>query len=129
MFLQTLKTLMAKLKASDWGALDREPYLSHVVETRLMLGETENLAAYRAQALQALVFNALVFGATENDASDGQLKVRKKYGQRHVARIEPFIVRRRTWTPTKRFHMKILKLSSGSLLETRLILTLGVTPS
>lgn len=23
MFLQTLKTLMAKLKASDWGALDR----------------------------------------------------------------------------------------------------------
>lgn len=25
MFLQTLKTLMAKLKASDWGALDREP--------------------------------------------------------------------------------------------------------
>jgi hypothetical protein len=24
MFLHTLKTLMAKLKASDWGALDRE---------------------------------------------------------------------------------------------------------
>lgn len=26
MFLQTLKTLMAKLKASDWGALDRKSF-------------------------------------------------------------------------------------------------------
>jgi hypothetical protein len=76
MFLQTLKTLMAKLKASDWGALDREPYFSHIVGVMLMLAETENLAGYRAQTLQALLFNALVFGVTENDASDGQLKVR-----------------------------------------------------
>jgi hypothetical protein len=30
MFLQTLKTLMAKLKASDWGALDRELFFLHV---------------------------------------------------------------------------------------------------
>jgi len=40
-----------------------------------MAVESENLAAYHAQTLQALLFNALMFGVTENDASDGQLKV------------------------------------------------------
>lgn len=34
----------------------------------------ENLASYRAQTLQGMLLNALVFGITENDASDGQLK-------------------------------------------------------
>lgn len=35
MFLQTLKTLMAKLKASDWGALDRK--LSQEISCSIIL--------------------------------------------------------------------------------------------
>jgi len=75
MFLHTLKTLMAKLKASDWSALDREIGFIRVEMAMLTRAEPENLAAYRAQTLQALLFNAMVFGVAENDASDGQLKV------------------------------------------------------
>ena len=129
MFLQTLKTLMAKLKASDWGALDRKLDFSHIGGTTLILVESENLAAYRAQGLQALLFNALVFGVTENDVSDDQLKV-KKINEDSVGyrTLNPLSVHRRTWTLTKSLHMRIPMLSSGSLLETRLILTPGVTP-
>ncbi|KDQ64239.1 hypothetical protein JAAARDRAFT_220269 [Jaapia argillacea MUCL 33604] len=46
-FLTTLKTLMAKLKANDWGAL------------------SQNLAAHRAQQLRLLLPRALAYGATE----------------------------------------------------------------
>ncbi|OSX60153.1 hypothetical protein POSPLADRAFT_1121180, partial [Postia placenta MAD-698-R-SB12] len=46
-FLQTLKTLMAKLKANDWGAL------------------SQTMAAHRAQLLLALLPRALALGATE----------------------------------------------------------------
>ncbi|PCH41519.1 hypothetical protein WOLCODRAFT_163166 [Wolfiporia cocos MD-104 SS10] len=47
MFLQTLKTLMAKLKANDWGAL------------------SQNMAAHRAQLLLTFLPKALAIGATE----------------------------------------------------------------
>ncbi|EJF62764.1 hypothetical protein DICSQDRAFT_57253 [Dichomitus squalens LYAD-421 SS1] len=46
-FLQTMKTLMAKLKANDWGAM------------------SQNLAAHRVHVLVSLLPNALAFGATE----------------------------------------------------------------
>ncbi|OBZ77080.1 hypothetical protein A0H81_03826 [Grifola frondosa] len=46
-FLQTLKTLMAKLKVNDWGAL------------------SQNLASHRAQLLLSLLPAAIAFGATE----------------------------------------------------------------
>ncbi|KAI0921705.1 hypothetical protein AcW2_006594 [Taiwanofungus camphoratus] len=55
-FLQTLKTLMAKLKANDWGAL------------------SQNLAAHRAQLLLGLLPNAFAFGATEIDPEIEPLK-------------------------------------------------------
>ncbi|RPD81278.1 hypothetical protein L226DRAFT_549908 [Lentinus tigrinus ALCF2SS1-7] len=46
-FLQTMKTLMAKLKANDWGSM------------------SQNLATHRAQLLLSLLPNALAFGASE----------------------------------------------------------------
>ncbi|KAI0774120.1 hypothetical protein C8Q74DRAFT_810377 [Fomes fomentarius] len=46
-FLQTIKTLMAKLKANDWGSM------------------SQNLATHRAHLLLSLLTNALVFGASE----------------------------------------------------------------
>ncbi|KAK7676902.1 hypothetical protein QCA50_020158 [Cerrena zonata] len=46
-FLQTMKTLMAKLKVNDWGALD------------------QNLSSHRAQQLISLLPNALAYGFTE----------------------------------------------------------------
>ncbi|KAK0467152.1 uncharacterized protein EV420DRAFT_1507486 [Desarmillaria tabescens] len=46
-FLLTLKTLMAKLKANDWGAL------------------SQSLVAHRAQRLLAMLPNALIYGYTE----------------------------------------------------------------
>jgi hypothetical protein len=46
-FLQTMKTLMAKLKANDWGSL------------------SQNMAQHRAQLLEALLLNALRYGAAE----------------------------------------------------------------
>ncbi|KAI0959615.1 hypothetical protein AcW1_004397 [Taiwanofungus camphoratus] len=55
-FLQTLKTLMAKLKANDWGAL------------------SQNLAAHRAQLLLGLLRNAFAFGAAEIDPEIEPLK-------------------------------------------------------
>ncbi|KDQ64238.1 hypothetical protein JAAARDRAFT_201615 [Jaapia argillacea MUCL 33604] len=55
-FLQTLKTLMAKLKANDWGAL------------------SQNLASHRAHHLRSLLPKALAFGATEMDPEREQLK-------------------------------------------------------
>lgn len=77
MFLQTLKTLMAKLKTSDWGALDRELSM-HTWNSSVADRDStsvENLAAYRAQTLQNLLVNALVYGVAERDSTDGQLKV------------------------------------------------------
>ncbi|THH22123.1 hypothetical protein EUX98_g8249 [Antrodiella citrinella] len=55
-FLQTMKTLMAKLKANDWGALD------------------QNLAAHRAQQLSALLPSALATGAAELEPEIEPLK-------------------------------------------------------
>ncbi|KAJ7066394.1 hypothetical protein C8F01DRAFT_1123111 [Mycena amicta] len=55
-FLHTLKTLMAKLKANDWGAL------------------SQNLAAHRAQKLLTGLNNALVFGFFEVDPEQEPLK-------------------------------------------------------
>ncbi|KAF8341372.1 uncharacterized protein EI90DRAFT_1728411 [Cantharellus anzutake] len=46
-FLERMKVLMAKLRASDWGALDNA------------------LASHRAQLLQSLLPNALAYGITE----------------------------------------------------------------
>ncbi|KAI1789533.1 hypothetical protein LXA43DRAFT_1153915 [Ganoderma leucocontextum] len=46
-FLQTMKTLMAKLKANDWGAM------------------SQNLAAHRTHLLLSLLPKALAFGAAE----------------------------------------------------------------
>ncbi|KZP02990.1 hypothetical protein FIBSPDRAFT_769606, partial [Athelia psychrophila] len=46
-FLHTLKTLMAKLKANDWGAL------------------SQTMATHRAQLLLSLLPNALIFGLSE----------------------------------------------------------------
>ncbi|KAI1789535.1 hypothetical protein LXA43DRAFT_892776, partial [Ganoderma leucocontextum] len=46
-FLQTMKTLMAKLKANDWGAM------------------SQTLAAHRVHLLLSLLPKALAFGATE----------------------------------------------------------------
>lgn len=89
----------------------------------LMAAESENLAGYRAQTLQAMVFNALVFGVTEKDASDGQLKARNI--QCSLCGTNYFLFANdRTWTPTKSLHtrIRILMLSSGCLLEMRPIL-------
>ncbi|PVF95046.1 hypothetical protein CPB86DRAFT_739378 [Serendipita vermifera] len=46
-FMEVLKTLMAKLKANDWGALD------------------QNLASQRAEYLSSLLVTALAFGTTD----------------------------------------------------------------
>ncbi|KAJ1300986.1 hypothetical protein OPQ81_003410 [Rhizoctonia solani] len=48
-FLHNMKTLMAKIKASDWGSLD------------------QNLAAHRAQQLERSLHNALSRGSTDQD--------------------------------------------------------------
>ncbi|TCD67573.1 hypothetical protein EIP91_012270 [Steccherinum ochraceum] len=55
-FLQTMKTLMAKLKANDWGALD------------------QNLASHRAQQLLNVLPRALSTGATETEPQIEPLK-------------------------------------------------------
>ncbi|KAJ7252459.1 hypothetical protein C8J57DRAFT_1519796 [Mycena rebaudengoi] len=55
-FLHTLKTLMAKLKANDWGAL------------------SETLAAHRAQKLSIYLTNALAFGFYETEPTNEPLK-------------------------------------------------------
>ncbi|KAK0239018.1 hypothetical protein EDD85DRAFT_769081 [Armillaria nabsnona] len=55
-FLLTLKTLMAKLKANDWGAL------------------SQSLVAYRAQRLLAMLPNALTYGYTEMEPEAEPLK-------------------------------------------------------
>ncbi|KZW03814.1 hypothetical protein EXIGLDRAFT_4132 [Exidia glandulosa HHB12029] len=47
-FLHTMKTLMAKIKACDWGALD------------------QNLAVHRADQLRSSLHNALVYGLDES---------------------------------------------------------------
>ncbi|EGO18970.1 hypothetical protein SERLADRAFT_358709, partial [Serpula lacrymans var. lacrymans S7.9] len=55
-FLHTIKTLMAKLKANDWGAL------------------SQTMAAHRAQVLLTLLPNALAFGFTEIEPECEPLK-------------------------------------------------------
>nr|GAT56845.1 predicted protein [Mycena chlorophos] len=55
-FLHTIKTLMAKLKANDWGAL------------------SQNLAAHRSQKLLMGLRNALVFGLYEAEPEEEPLK-------------------------------------------------------
>ncbi|KAK0239015.1 hypothetical protein EDD85DRAFT_527825 [Armillaria nabsnona] len=55
-FLLTLKTLMAKLKANDWGAM------------------SQSLVAHRAQRLLAMLPNALMYGYTEMDPEPEPLK-------------------------------------------------------
>ncbi|KAH8094847.1 hypothetical protein BXZ70DRAFT_339404 [Cristinia sonorae] len=55
-FLQTMKTLMAKLRANDWGALD------------------QNLASHRAQQLLALLPRALSSGTAETEPDEEPLK-------------------------------------------------------
>ncbi|KAJ7117678.1 hypothetical protein C8R44DRAFT_199862 [Mycena epipterygia] len=55
-FLHTLKTLMAKLKANDWGAL------------------SETLAAHRAQKLCTYLNSALEFGFYETEFANEPLK-------------------------------------------------------
>ncbi|KAK0446846.1 hypothetical protein EV421DRAFT_1707226 [Armillaria borealis] len=55
-FLLTLKTLMAKLKANDWGAM------------------SQSLVAHRAQRLLAMLPNALMYGYTEIEPEAEPLK-------------------------------------------------------
>ncbi|KAK0189051.1 hypothetical protein F5146DRAFT_693680 [Armillaria mellea] len=55
-FLLTLKTLMAKLKANDWGAM------------------SQSLVAHRAQRLLTMLPNALVYGYTEIEPEAEPLK-------------------------------------------------------
>ncbi|KAF5388164.1 hypothetical protein D9615_000204 [Tricholomella constricta] len=55
-FLHTLKTLMAKIKANDWGAL------------------SQTLAAHRAHRLHNMLPNALIFGFSEVDPDYEPLK-------------------------------------------------------
>ncbi|KAF8341339.1 uncharacterized protein EI90DRAFT_2905822 [Cantharellus anzutake] len=55
-FLERMKILMAKLRASDWGALDH------------------TLASHRAQLLQNLLPTALAYGVTEYGNEDTYLK-------------------------------------------------------
>ncbi|KAK0217807.1 hypothetical protein IW262DRAFT_1560097, partial [Armillaria fumosa] len=55
-FLLTLKTLMAKLKANDWGAM------------------SQSLVAHRAQRLLAMLPNALIYGYTEIEPETEPLK-------------------------------------------------------
>ncbi|KAF8341346.1 uncharacterized protein EI90DRAFT_1724498 [Cantharellus anzutake] len=55
-FLERMKILMAKLRASDWGALDHA------------------LASHRAQLLQNLLPTALAYGVTEYGNEDTYLK-------------------------------------------------------
>ncbi|CAE6486977.1 unnamed protein product, partial [Rhizoctonia solani] len=56
-FLHNMKTLMAKIKASDWGSLD------------------QNLAAHRAQQLDRGLHTALSRGSTDQDDTQTPLKV------------------------------------------------------
>ncbi|KAG8738572.1 hypothetical protein FRC10_006677 [Ceratobasidium sp. 414] len=69
-FLHNLKTLMAKIKAQDWGALDRE--LQESLQNRLAYSHTpvENLAAHRAKQLLERLPHTLSYGRTE----EGPLK-------------------------------------------------------
>ncbi|KAI6111765.1 hypothetical protein EDD17DRAFT_1480234, partial [Pisolithus thermaeus] len=55
-FLHTVKTLMAKLKANDWGAM------------------SQTMASHRAQLLSSLLPNALAFGFQEVDPEREPLK-------------------------------------------------------
>ncbi|KAG2340542.1 hypothetical protein BDR05DRAFT_937722 [Suillus weaverae] len=55
-FLHTMKTLMAKLKANDWGAL------------------SQSMASHRAQLLLAVLPNALAFGLQEVNPDPEPLK-------------------------------------------------------
>ncbi|OCH90958.1 hypothetical protein OBBRIDRAFT_792770 [Obba rivulosa] len=55
-FLQIIKTVMAKLKANDWGAL------------------SQNLVIHRAQLLQSVLPKALMFGAAEVEPDYEPLK-------------------------------------------------------
>jgi hypothetical protein len=56
-FLQTMKTLMAKLKANDWGAL------------------SQNMAQHRSQLLDAMLLSALRYGAAEIEPDIEPLRV------------------------------------------------------
>ncbi|KAG2051772.1 hypothetical protein BDR06DRAFT_958570 [Suillus hirtellus] len=55
-FLHVMKTLMAKLKANDWGAL------------------SQSMASHRAQLLSVMLPNALAFGLQEVDSCPEPLK-------------------------------------------------------
>ncbi|KAG1805444.1 uncharacterized protein BJ212DRAFT_1391820 [Suillus subaureus] len=55
-FLHVMKTLMAKLKANDWGAL------------------SQSMASHRAQLLSVMLHNALAFGLQEVDPCPEPLK-------------------------------------------------------
>ncbi|KAF8548560.1 hypothetical protein OG21DRAFT_1422884 [Imleria badia] len=55
-FLHLMKTLMAKLKANDWGAM------------------SQTMASHRAQLLSTLLANALAFGCAEIDPEREPLK-------------------------------------------------------
>ncbi|KIJ09825.1 hypothetical protein PAXINDRAFT_102165 [Paxillus involutus ATCC 200175] len=72
-FLHLMKTLMAKLKANDWGALSRKvSYLldSHVPDTDF----AETMASHRAQVLLSLLPKALEYGLQETEPETEPLK-------------------------------------------------------
>ncbi|KAI0089045.1 hypothetical protein BDY19DRAFT_122025 [Irpex rosettiformis] len=74
-FLQKLKTLMAKLKANDWSSLDRGvPCLLYIFACVILIFRLENLVSYRAQRLSDILATALKFGASEVDPDFEPLK-------------------------------------------------------
>ncbi|KAF8305258.1 hypothetical protein DL93DRAFT_2160360 [Clavulina sp. PMI_390] len=76
MFLQTLKGLMAMLKAHEWGPLDGEYCFIPANHPSINkdITDKETLAACRAKKLRDMLMNALMYGATEIESTDGHLK-------------------------------------------------------
>ncbi|KAI9460718.1 hypothetical protein F5148DRAFT_1377366 [Russula earlei] len=62
-FLHTLKTLMAKLKANDWGALSRGSSPFRFASS--YISSVETMAAHRANTLLAILPNAFETGFSE----------------------------------------------------------------
>ncbi|KAH9027877.1 hypothetical protein EDB85DRAFT_1892774 [Lactarius pseudohatsudake] len=72
-FLYTIKTLMAKLKANDWGALSRSSSLLLCLPALFTL-PTDTMAEHRAKSLAVLLPIALATGYSEIDPEPEPLK-------------------------------------------------------
>ncbi|KIJ07932.1 hypothetical protein PAXINDRAFT_102749 [Paxillus involutus ATCC 200175] len=72
-FLHLMKTLMAKLKANDWGALSRT--VAYSPGFHILTHPAETMASHRAQLLLSLLPNALEYGLQETEPEIEPLKV------------------------------------------------------